>query len=233
MLSTAEMWVAACLSGDKVLQEVFTSGGDFHSAVAHKVFKLPCEVSKVKELYGKQRTGAKAVSFGILFGAGKKKIAETADIPESEAEDVISDYFRTFYRLKSWMDSRLQFIKTYGSTYSVFGRKRRLKNVFSDNREVVGHATRSGFNFEIQSVASDINLLAATELQQWIKSNNKDIKIFALVHDSIVAEVREDLVEEYCIMMKLFTQKDRGIMIPGCPIGVDQEIGDTYAFDKD
>ena len=165
-----------------------------------------------------------------LFGAGATKIAQTAEIPTQEAKEAIDDYFRAFHRLKAWMDSRLQYINTYGATYSVFGRKRRLKNVFSDNREVAGHAARSGFNFEIQSVASDINLIAATELQQWIKANNKDIKIFALVHDSIVAEVREDLVEEYCAMMKFFTQKDRGVMIPGCPIGIDQEIGDTYAF---
>jgi DNA polymerase I-like protein with 3'-5' exonuclease and polymerase domains len=230
-LATAEMYVAAVLSGDLVLQDVFVSGGDFHSSIAKKVFKLNCLIEEVKNLYKRQRQSSKAVSFGILFGAGKTKIAQTAEIPESEAEDVISEYFRTFNRLKSWMDSRIQYIKTYGATYSVFGRKRRLKNVFSDNREIVGHASRSGFNFEIQSVASDLNLLAAIDLNNWVKTNNKDIKIFALVHDSIVAEVREDLVEEYCSMMKFFTQKDRGCSIPNCPIGIDQEIGDSYAFE--
>lgn len=66
----------------------------------------------------------------------------------------------------------------------------------------------------------------------WIKRNNFDAKIFALVHDSILAEVREDLVDEYKIKLQEFVQQDRGVSIPGCPIGCDFEVGDDYAMGK-
>lgn len=232
-LQTAEMYVAAVLSKDTALQKVFSSGGDFHSSVAHMVFKLDCHVSEVKELYPKVRQGAKAVSFGILFGASAKKIAKQAGIPLEEAEDVIKQYFKTFHKLDKWLKTQQKLIRRDGLAYSHFGRKRRLLNVFSDNGGIVGHDVRSGVNFLIQSVASDVNLFAAVELQKWIKANNMKTKIFALVHDSILAEVYEPELDAYIKKMGELTQKDRGVSIKNCPIGLDVEIGDNYAFDEE
>jgi len=231
-LSTAEMYVAAVLSGDKALQKVFSSGGDFHSSVAHMVFKLPCDVSEVKELFPKIRQGAKAVSFGILFGASPEKIASEAGISLEEAKEVINQYFKTFHVLDKWLKAQKKKIKTDGFIYSHFGRKRRLLNVFSDSQGIVGHDVRSGVNFLIQSVASDINLFAATELNQWLKDNNMKTKILALVHDSIIAEVYDTEQEVYIEKMKQLTQANRGVSIPGYPIGLDVEIGNSYAFDE-
>lgn len=67
-------------------------------------------------------------------------------------------------------------------------------------------------------------------MHNWIKQSGFDANIFMLVHDSIVAEVREDLVDDYCAMLAYLTQMDRGCMIPGSPIGVDVDIGDDYSF---
>jgi DNA polymerase I-like protein with 3'-5' exonuclease and polymerase domains len=114
----------------------------------------------------------------------------------------------------------------------VFGRKRRLKNVFSPDKGIAGHEVRSGINFLVQSVASDINLLAAIDMSREIKKNLLDAQIIMLVHDSIVAVVKEEQVEQYCKLLKACTQKDRGVSIKNCPIGVDQEIGDDYSFGK-
>ena len=232
-LQTAEMYVAAVLSKDKALQEVFSSGGDFHSTVAHRVFKLTCVVGEVKDLFPKIRQGAKAVSFGILFGAGPEKIAEQAGISLDEAKEVIREYFKTFHMLDKWLKSQQKSIREKGLAYSHFGRKRRLLNVFSDSKSIVGHDVRSGVNFLIQSVASDINLFAAAELNEWIKENKMKTKIFGLVHDSILAEVWESELDAYTTKMAQLTQKDRGCSIKGYPIGLDVEIGDTYAFDKE
>lgn len=237
-LTTAEMYYAAVLSGDTNLQKVFSSGGDFHSTIAHMVFSLPCDVKDVKELYPAMRQSAKAISFGILYGSGAKKVSETVTkatgeyYPIEQAQDDINAYFKRFSKLKKWLQSRKEFIEANGFTYSFFGRKRRLPNVFSSDKGIAAHEVRSGINSEVQSIASDVNLLAAIDTAKEIEEAGIDGKIFMLVHDSIVGIVKEEDVENYCEILRRNTQKDRGCSIPNTPIGVDQEVGDDYSFGK-
>jgi len=105
-LTTAEVYVAAILAKDEALMDVFRSGGNFHSTIAHKVFNLPCEVEEVAELYPDRRQAAKAVTFGIMYGAGPAKISEqvTKDsgkyFSKQEAAETINDYFKTFHKLR-------------------------------------------------------------------------------------------------------------------------------------
>jgi DNA polymerase I-like protein with 3'-5' exonuclease and polymerase domains len=229
-LTTAEVYVAAILAKDEALIDVFKAGGNFHSQIAKKVFKLPCEADRVAELYGMQRQAAKAVTFGIMYGAGANKISEqvTKDsgkpFTRNEAQEVINDYFEEFHKLKSWIEDNQKFIKQNGFIYSYFGRKRRLPNVASTDSGIQSHSIRSGLNFLVQSAASDINLLGAIDMGSWIKANKKKARIFALVHDSILAEVPEDEIEEYMEQLAKFIQMDRGLSIPGVPVGCDFEI---------
>jgi len=235
-LTTAEMYYAAVLSGDKNLQKVFSSGGDFHSTIAKMVFNLPCDVEDVKKHYGAMRQSAKAISFGILYGSGASKVSQTVTkatgepYPVEQAQSDIKQYFTRFNKLKQWLDTRKAFIEQNGYTYSFFGRKRRLPNVFSSDKGIAAHEVRSGINSEIQSLASDVNLLGAIRTQAEVDGKKLDAKIFMLVHDSIVALVKEDHVDEYCEILKRNTQHDWGCSIPGSPIGVDQDIGDDYSF---
>ena len=235
-LQTGEMYYAAVLSGDKNLQQVFLSGGDFHSTIAKMVFDLPCEVDDVKKLYPAMRQSAKAISFGILYGSGPQKVSDTVTKATGEyygvdrAKDDINAYFSKFKKLKQWLKAREEFIRTNGYTYSFFGRKRRLVNVFSQDKGIAAHEVRSGINSEVQSICSDVNLLGAMDTHHAIR--HLDAKIFALVHDSIVAVVRDDHVDEYCRLLQINTQKDRGCSISKCPIGIDQEIGQDYSFGK-
>jgi DNA polymerase I-like protein with 3'-5' exonuclease and polymerase domains len=237
-LTTAEMYYAAVLSGDKNLQKVFSSGGDFHSTIAKMVFSLPCPVEDVKRLYGSMRQSAKAISFGILYGSGANKVAETVTkgLPEGEsypveqARDDIKQYFTKFSKLKQWLNDRKRFIEQNGYTYSFFGRKRRLPNVFSSDKGIAAHEVRSGINAEVQSLASDVNLLGAMRTANEISAKGLDAKIFMLVHDSIVALVKDEDVVEYCEILKRNTQHSWGCEIPNTPIGVDQDVGDDYSF---
>jgi len=232
-LATAEMYVVAVLSGDKELQKLFKSGGDFHSATAKLVFNLDCKTSEVKEKYPDLRQAAKSVSFGILYGSGPAKVAEMVGCSVEQAIEYINAYFKKFSILKRWLDKKKEFIKKHGFVYSFFGRKRRLYNVFSKDKAISSHEVRSGVNALVQGPASDINLLAAIEMNKWLKANNMKSKIFALVHDSIVAEVAVSELDIYTKKLKEFTQKDRGLSIPGCPIGIDVEIGTDYSFKEE
>lgn len=104
--------------------------------------------------------------------------------------------------------------------------------MFSSDKGIASHEVRSGINSEIQSIASDVNLLAAMDIRNEVEAKGLDAKIFMLVHDSIVALVKDEHVDAYCEIARRNTQKDRGCSIPGCPIGVDQDIGQDYSFDK-
>lgn len=236
-LKTGEVYIAAVLSGDTKLQEVFRKGGDFHSQIAKMVFNLKCPVEDIKKLFPLERQYSKAVTFGILYGASAQKIMSTVNkeggnLTLQDAQDVINQYFETFSRLKKWLTETQGFIKENGFIYSFFGRKRRLPNVFSSDRGIAGHEVRSGVNATIQSLCSDVNLLAAMDTDKEVKRLDLDARIFMLVHDSIVAIVKDEHVDEFCYIMSTQTQKDRGCSIPGFPIGVDQEIGQDYSFGK-
>jgi DNA polymerase I-like protein with 3'-5' exonuclease and polymerase domains len=229
-LGTAEVYVAAALSGDKFLQQAFINKLDFHSYVAKNMFKLDCEVNQVKDLYSDMRQYSKAITFGILYGAGPSKIAETANISVPEAKEFIAKYFREAKTLKQWIDDSLEFIEDNSFIYSAFGRKRRLPEVTAPNKAIAKHASRSGLNFLIQSVASDINLLGIIDATNWVKEQSleKEIKLFATVHDSVIAEVHNDYIPLYAKMLKQCLQKDRGVFIKNCPITVDIEVGPSW-----
>lgn len=229
-LGTAEVYVAAALAKDKFLQKAFIEDLDFHSYVAHGMFRLPCKVEEVKELFSDRRQHAKAITFGILYGAGPSKISETANVSMEEAKVFIIQYFDQAKDLKVWIDANLSFIKQNQFTYSYFGRKRRLPEAAAESKGAAAHAQRSGLNFLIQSVASDINLLGIIDTVDWVKNNDlKDlVRVFATVHDSTVAEVRNDMIDDYVRVLKGNLQKDRGVYIPGRPIGVDIEIGPSW-----
>ena len=237
-LTTAEVYCAAVLANDKGLMNVFKSGGNFHSTIAKQVFKLPCEVEEVAELYGDKRQQAKAVTFGIMYGAGPKKISEQvtkdsgSEFTMQDAQLVIKDYFEAFPKLREWLNNMQKFIQANGFIYSHFGRKRRLPNVFSQDKGIAAHEVRSGVNALVQSVSSDINLLGAIDTQKYIRKTGMKAKIFALVHDSILAEVPEDEVELYSKKLKEFIQKDRGLSIPGAPVGCDFDVADDYSLGK-
>jgi len=237
-LQTAEVYVASVLADDLELQDVFRSGGNFHSTIAKKVFRLNCPVEEVAEKYKEVRQAAKAVTFGIMYGAGPQKISEqvTKDggrLSVGEAKDIIKEYFSAFWKLEEWINEQKAFIEKNGHVYSIFGRKRRLDAAKDkENKGVQGHAVRSGLNFLVQSAASDINLIGAIEVNNVIKQRGMKAKIFALVHDSILAEVPNDEVEDYKAILSAEIQKDRGISIPGCPIGIDIDVGDDYSMGK-
>lgn len=212
-LATAEMYTAAAITKDPVLSNIFINKEDYHSKMAVLKFDLPYTWQEVKENHKDLRQAAKTVSFEILY---KLNLNEPA--------------LKHFKVLKRWLMEQKEFIAQNGFAYQIFGRKRRVPNVASSDKQVVAHEIRSCINSLFQGPASDINLYAAIDMQNYIEANNMGAKIFALVHDSILAEVPIEELDEYKAKIKEFTQKDRGMMIPGCPIGIDVEVGYDYSF---
>lgn len=256
-LTTAEVYVAAVLSGDRNLQKIFVdmrndpeNSADFHSMIAHMVFKPGCTAKDLKKLYPSLRQASKAITFGILFGSGAAKVAASIneslmeeyiatgkpydECTKAQAQGYIDEYFRTFKQLKKWIEASHNQILSEGYIYSHFGRKRRLLNIKSDDRGVQGEELRSGFNAIIQGASSDNLLLGAIEADEEIirKGLQKEMQIIMLVHDSVVAVVREDLIDEYNEILLRNIQSDRGLSIPNCPIGLesDSETGGSRDY---
>ena len=193
---------------------------------------------RLRKIYPAQRQYAKAITFGIMYQAGPAKIAETVNKDAKSGEEIsipqskqfINKYFSEAKALKKFIDGSNAQIENHAFIYSFFGRKRRLPEAKSPNPGVSKHAIRSGVNFLVQSVASDINILGVVDLVKWIEDNDyvDAIKPFTVVHDSIVSEVREDLVDAYIENARRCIQLDRGLSIPNCPIKVDFEIGPSW-----
>lgn len=229
-LKTAEVYIAAVLSQDKFLQKAFVEKMDFHSYIAKQIFKLPCKVEEVAKLYENERQWAKAITFGIMYQAGAPTIAEQAKVSKKEAQDFINKYFAEAKDLYSFIQRCNNQIEAHQFIYSQFGRKRRLMEALSPNRAVKNHAIRSGVNFVVQSLASDVNLLVLCELMDWITEtgNEDDIIPFTIVHDAIISEVKIEKVNEYINKVNEFVAKDRGISIPNCPIVMEYKLGPTW-----
>lgn len=247
-LGAAEAYYVAVLSGDKNLQTLFKSGEDIHTEIAISVFGLvvpdtdvlkgmvvlgqlakPTRKCYIETFYTGRRQAAKSTTFGVLYGAGPETVAEQAGISVSEAKEAIKDYFTKFPRLKRWIDDNTETIKQKGFLYSFFGRKRRLLNAKSSDKGLQSHDIRSGLNSLIQSVASDANLTGAMESYDELTAKKLDFHMFALVHDSIVSEVKDEDVDEYISIVKRNLQADIGISIERCPICVDFGVGESYA----
>jgi DNA polymerase I-like protein with 3'-5' exonuclease and polymerase domains len=237
-LTTAEVYYAAVLSGDRNLQNVFKQGGDLHSTIAKMVFGMDCPVEDVKRLHPLRRQAAKCITFGVLYGSGARKVAEsvTKDSGQpfslEEAQETIDFYFKTFSKLKQWLKDQKQFIEANGYCYSFFGRKRRLPNVFSPDKGIASHEVRSGINAQVQSLASDVNLLGAMDTAKEFRATGMRARIFALVHDSIVILHPNEETDEVNRILHLCVQKDRGCSIPGCPVGVDIDVHQDYSVGK-
>ena len=135
-------------------------------------------------------------------------------------------YFAEAHVLKQWIDKQLEIISSYGRTKSILGRVRNLPEIYSTNSYMAEHTKKSGLNFLIQSVASDINLIGFVRGMKRIRQENLRFKPHALVHDSITGEVHpNDAMRVYDI----FCEEIRGIL-PNAfhPLGIDLELGPSW-----
>lgn len=184
-----------------------------------------------------------------MYGSGARKVAASVNealleqaiktgteyvaCTKEDAEGYIDKYFASFPQLRKWIESSHSMIENNGFIYSPFGRKRRLTNINSDDKGVRSGELRSGFNAVIQGTSSDSLLLGAIDADKEIESLGLEyeMKIIMLVHDSVVSIVREDLVDQYNEILVRNIEKDRGVSIPGYPIGVGQDSADGGSWD--
>jgi len=189
--SQIELRIMAHLSEDKGLRDAFANGVDIHRATAAEVFgTVPDKVSN------EERRRAKAINFGLIYGMSAFGLGKQLGIGRNEAQQYVDLYFERYPGVKAFMDNTREQAKQTGYVKTVFGRRLYLPDINHSNAQRRQYAERTAINAPMQGTAADIIKLAMIKADQWIRDNNLDIKMIMQVHDELVFEVHESLVDK-------------------------------------
>ncbi|MCH8553762.1 MAG: DNA polymerase I [Schleiferiaceae bacterium] len=218
--SQIELRVIAALSKDEAMIEAFANGLDIHSATASKVFGVPLD-SVTKD----QRSNAKTVNFGIIYGVSAFGLSQQTALNRTEAKEVIESYFATYPGIKSYMDRQIAFAREHGYVETLFGRRRYLRDINSRNAVVRGHSERNAINAPIQGTAADILKLAMIRIHKKLTELGLATKMLLQVHDELVFDVPKEEVET---IKNLVIQEMETATQLSVPLVVEVGIGENW-----
>lgn len=236
--SQIELRVAAMLSKDAALLENYRRGGDLHTRMACII--KGCTEEEFDAMPPKERkefrTKAKIVNFGFLYGMSANtfqtyaKVLWGINMSLEECDVLRARYFAAFPGLRKWYQQQFVFLRATGYVESPIGRRRRLPAIYSSSKKEKAEAKRQAINSPIQSFASDIALLAATDL--WRVLPQKDIRLIGIIHDAVLIEARDAVVEEWVPRIKEIMENPRIEELFGykltVPIEVDVTVGQNW-----
>ena len=185
--SQIELRILASLSDDKNMQDAFNHGIDIHTQTASEVFHTPLdEVTKL------QRSEAKAVNFGIIYGISDYGLSQNLNIPRARAKDYIDKYKKSYPQIKEYMDNVVKLAKDQGYIETLFKRRRYVPEISSRNFNVRSFGERIALNTPIQGTAADIIKIAMIKTYEKLKEEGLDAKIILQIHDEIIIESSEE-----------------------------------------
>ena len=195
--SQIELRIIAALSGEDNMIAAFQNNEDIHRSTAAKVFNIsPEEVTK------EQRSNAKTVNFGIIYGVSAFGLSNQISLSRKESAELIDAYYKTYPKLKSFMANQVDFARDNGYVETISGRRRYLKDINSANAVVRGAAERNAVNAPIQGSAADIIKIAMINIHKRLKEDNYKSKMLLQVHDELVFDVHNSEIEKIQPMIK-------------------------------
>ncbi|MEO7975717.1 DNA polymerase I [Flavobacterium sp.] len=189
--SQIELRIIAALSGEENMIKAFQDGEDIHKATAAKVFNVPLD-----EVSREQRSNAKTVNFGIIYGVSAFGLSNQTSLSRSESATLIEAYYKTYPKLKSYIQEQIEFARENGYVQTILGRRRYLKDINSANAIVRGAAERNAVNAPIQGSAADVIKIAMINIHKKLKEENWKSKMLLQVHDELVFDVHNDELEK-------------------------------------
>ncbi len=195
--SQIELRIIAALSGEENMIKAFQNNEDIHKSTAAKVFNVPLE-----EVTKEQRSNAKTVNFGIIYGVSAFGLSNQTDLSRKEAAELIDAYYATYPKLKSYMSNQVDFARENGYVQTVLGRRRYLKDINSANMMVKSGAERNAVNAPIQGSAADIIKIAMINIHKKLTFENWKSKMLLQVHDELVFDVHNSELEKIKPMIK-------------------------------
>ncbi len=218
--SQIELRLMAHLSQDRSMLDAFVNKEDIHSATAAKVYQINLE-----DVTREQRSNAKMVNFGIIYGISAFGLSQRLGIKRTEAKEIIDNYFAQYPKVKSYMDESIENAREKGYVETIFGRKRQLKDINSRNAVVRGYAERNAINAPIQGSAADIIKIAMIKVQEGLLAKGYKTKMLLQVHDELVFDVHKTELEEVQSMVKEKMEQAISILVP---LVVDVGTGDNW-----
>jgi len=195
--SQIELRIIAALSGEENMIKAFQNNEDIHRSTAAKVFNVPLE-----EVTKEQRSHAKTVNFGIIYGVSAFGLSNQTSLSRKESAELIDAYYQTYPKLKSYMSAQVDFARENGYVQTVLGRRRYLKDINSANMMVKSGAERNAVNAPIQGSAADIIKIAMINIHKKLTSENWKSKMLLQVHDELVFDVHHSELESIKPMIK-------------------------------
>ena len=226
--SQIELRIAAILSQDKKLIEIFKNGEDVHSSVASEIF----EVDKNK-VTPEMRRQAKVVNFGILYGMGinalKKNLGH--DISTQQAREFLQKYFEKYKGLAKWIDETKATASRKGYTETLFGRRRYFEGIHSDLPYIRASAERMAINAPIQGTQADMIKIAMIKVDEFLSKNKFDVQanLILQIHDELIYEITENIADKISENIKKIMESALdGKDTHGVPIVVNQRLGKNW-----
>jgi DNA polymerase-1 len=213
--SQIELRLMAHLSQDEGMLSAFQNGEDIHSATAAKVYQVELE-----QVSREQRSHAKMVNFGIIYGISAFGLSQRLGIKRGDAKEIIDNYFMQYPKVKNYMDLSIEQAREKGYVETIMGRKRMLNDINSRNAVVRGYAERNAINAPIQGSAADIIKLAMIHVSDALKGQNFQSRMLLQVHDELVFDVHKSEVDRFSGMVKEKMEKAISLSVP-----LDVELG--------
>ncbi|AEV32973.1 DNA polymerase I [Owenweeksia hongkongensis DSM 17368] len=205
--SQIELRLIAELSGDKNMMDAFLNEEDIHTATAAKVFGV-----NLDEVTREQRSNAKTVNFGIIYGVSAFGLSQQTTLSRGEAGDIIKSYFQTYPGIQDYIESQKEFARKNGFVETLLGRRRYLKDINSRNAVVRSHAERNAVNAPIQGTAADIIKLAMIKIYDDLKPF--DTKMVLQVHDELVFDAPAGEIETLKPIIKSAMENAVDLKVP-------------------
>ncbi len=218
--SQIELRIIAALSQETTMIEAFKNGEDIHASTASKVFNIP-----LNEVTREQRSNAKTVNFGIIYGVSAFGLSNQTDLSRGEAKDLIDTYYKTYPKLRNYISEQIDFARENGYVQTVLGRRRYLKDINGSNAIVRGAAERNAVNAPIQGSAADIIKIAMINIHKKLEEGNYRTKMLLQVHDELVFDVYKPELEELKTMIK--TEMENAYTL-SVPLDVELGVGDNW-----
>lgn len=218
--SQIELRIIAALSEEETMIEAFKNGEDIHASTASKVFQVP-----ITEITREQRSNAKTVNFGIIYGVSAFGLSNQTNLTRSESKELIDTYYATYPKLKAYMSQQVDFARDHGYVQTVLGRRRYLKDINSRNAVVRGAAERNAVNAPIQGSAADIIKIAMINIHKKLSEGDYKSKMLLQVHDELVFDIYKPELETMKTLIK--TEMENAYTL-AVPLDVELDIGDNW-----
>ena len=218
--SQIELRIIAHLSGDPAMISDFNLGHDIHAATAAKVFHVPLD-----QVTKEQRSRAKAVNFGIIYGMSAFGLAERMEISRSEAADIIKKYFEEYAGIKEYMNRSIALAKERGYAETILGRRRYLRDINAANNTVRSFAERNAINAPIQGSSADMIKIAMIGIQQELTRQKMQSKMILQVHDELVFDAHLDELE---LLKTIVNDKMVNALPLSVPVVVEINTGNNW-----